>query len=68
MKISKSVKNDLHKLPLQKRLQFMEETRRAGNLSMLRMDRSGRLTGLFIWIKSKRGHDYWAKTFGWVLE
>lgn len=66
MKINKHVKDLLKKLPLQKRLQFIEETRRANNSSMLWVIHTGGLTGFFVFKETKKGHDYWAKTFGWI--
>jgi hypothetical protein len=58
-----TVRQHLKKLPLQKRLQAMENTRRTFCLFEDRLDRlesgNNMLSGLFTFNETKQGHDYW---------
>lgn len=51
----------LKKLPLQKRLQAMENIRKQGSNFMLKYEYEGiwMLAGLFVFQETRQGHDYW---------
>lgn len=59
----KTVREHLKRLPLQKRLQAMEATRRLNTSFNVRLnstcDQNGALTGAFVFDDSKQGHDHW---------
>jgi len=57
-------KQHLQKLPLQKRLQAMEYTRRASGFYWINKEASiseakSLLSGLFVFTETKEGHRYW---------
>jgi hypothetical protein len=62
----KTAKQWLQDLPLQKRLQAMENVRRdsyqfQGSLNMKTMSLYSALSGLFTWADSRQGHAYWSE-------
>jgi len=58
------LKGDLLKLPLQKRLQAIEEARRQTRSEKLQNKIShGALSAMFLWSDSRQGGRYWTKVW-----
>jgi len=60
----KSLKEKLKKVPLQTRLQIMEEIRKSGCIGFVKRLNTKLITeestgGLFSWSNTRKGFDYW---------